>query len=75
MILAEIQYKTHDSKFLAIVEAFKTWHYYLEGCKHEVFVLMDHNDLRYFIDTKSMSFRQVCWAPELSQYYFWIDYC
>ena len=62
MIPAETQYETHNSEFLAIVEAFKTWRHYLEGCKHEVLVLTDHNNLHYFIDTKSLSPRQVCWA-------------
>ena len=27
------------------------------------------------MDTKSLSFRQVCWAQELSRYHFQIDYC
>ena len=27
------------------------------------------------MDTKSLSFRQVCWAQKLSQYHFQIDYC
>ena len=45
MIPAETQYKTHDAEFLAIVEAFKTWRHYLEGCKHEVLVLTNHNNL------------------------------
>ena len=60
MIPVETQYETHDGKLLAIVEVFKTWSHYLEGCKHEVLVLTDHNNLCYFIDTKSLSFRQVC---------------
>ena len=46
MIPAETQYKTHNGKLLAIVEAFKTWHHYLKGCKHEVFVFTDYNNLR-----------------------------
>lgn len=33
MILAKTQYKTYDQKLLAIVEAFKTWRYYLKCCK------------------------------------------
>ena len=45
MILAETQYKTHNAELLAIVEAFKIWRHYLEGCKHEVLVLTDHNNL------------------------------
>ena len=74
MISAEIQYETYNGELRAIVEAFNTWRYYLEGCKHEVFVLTDHNNLRHFIDTKSLSSRQVCWAQKLSQYHFQIDY-
>ena len=74
MIPAETQYKTHNGELLAIIEAFKIWRYYLEGCKHEVLVLINHNNLRRFMDTKSLSSRQVCWAQELSCYHFRIDY-
>ena len=74
MIPAETRYETHDAELLAIVEAFKTWRHYLEGCKHEVLVLTDHNNLRRFMDTKSLSSRQVRWAQELSRYHFQIDY-
>ena len=65
MILTETRYKTHDGELLTIVEVFKTWWHYLEGCKHEVLVLTDHNNLHCFMDTKSLSSRQVCWAQEL----------
>ncbi len=74
MILVETRYKTYDGKLLAIVEAFKTWKHYLEGCKHEVLVLTDHNNLQRFMDTKSLSSRQVQCAQELSRYHFRIDY-
>ena len=59
MIPAETRYETHDGELLAIVEAFKTWRHYLEGSQHEVLVLTDHNNLRRFMDTKSLSSRQV----------------
>ena len=75
MIPVEIRYKTNNGELLAIVEAFKTWHHYLEGCKHEVFILMDHNNLRHFMDIKNLSSRQVRWAQKLFQYHFQIDYC
>ena len=75
MIPAETQYKTHNGELLAIVKAFKTWRHYLEGCKHDVLVFTNHNNLRRFIDTKSLSFRQVRWAQKLSRYHFRIDYC
>ncbi len=74
MIPAETRYKTHNGKLLAIVEAFKTWKHYLEGYKHEVLVLTNHNNLQRFIDTKNRSSRQVCWAQKLSRYHFRIDY-
>ena len=75
MILAETRYKTYDSELLVIVEAFKTWKHYLEGCKHKVLVLTDHNNLRQFMDMKSLSSHQVRWGQVLSRYYFRIDYC
>ena len=74
MIPAKTRYETHNDKLLAIVEAFKTWQHYLKGCKHEVFVLINHNNLRLFKETKSLSSCQVWWGQELSRYHFQIDY-
>ena len=74
MIPAETWYKTHNGELLAIVKAFKTWRHYVKDCKHKVLVLIDHNNLRRFMDIRSLSSRQVRWAQELSKYYFWIDY-
>ena len=75
MISAKTRYKTYDSELLAIVKAFKTWRHYLESCKHEVLVLTDYNNFPRFMETKSISSRQVWGAQELSRYYFQIDYC
>ena len=74
MIPAETRYETHDGELLAIVEAFKTWRHYLEGSQHEVLILTNHNNLRRFMETKSLSSKQVRWAQELSRYHFQIDY-
>ncbi len=74
MIPVETRYEIHDSELLAIVEVFKTWRHYLKGCKHEVLVLTDYNNLQRFMDTKSLSSRQVRWAHKLSKYHFRIDY-
>ena len=73
-ILAETRYKTHDSELLAIVKAFKTWKHYLKESQQEVLILTNHNNLRWFIETKSLSSRQVCWAQELFCYHFRIEY-
>ena len=75
MIPAKTRSETHNAKLLAIVRAFKNWRYYLEGCQYEVLVLTDHNNLRRFINTKSLSSRQVRWAQKLFRYYFRINYC
>ena len=56
MIPAKTQYETYNAELLAIVEAFKTWRNYLEGCKHEMLVLTDHNNLWRFMNTKNLSF-------------------
>ena len=74
MIPAKTRYETHNAKLLAIVKAFKNWRHYLKGCQYKVLVLTDHNNLRWFMDTKSLSSRQVRWAQELSRYHFRIDY-
>ena len=70
MIPAETRYKMYDGELLVIVEAFKTWRYYLEGSQHEVLVPTDHNNLRRFMNTMSLSYRQICWGQELSCYHF-----
>ena len=75
IIPAKTRYETHNAELLAIVKAFKTWRHYLEGSQYEVLVLTDHNNLRQFIDTKSLSSKQVRWAQELSCYHFCINYC
>ena len=69
-MLAETCYKIHNEELLAIVEAFKTWRHYLEGCKYEVLVFTDHNNLRQFMNTKKLSSQQVWWAQELFYYHF-----
>ena len=37
-------------------------------------ILTDHNNLRRFMEIKSLSSKQVRWAQELSHYYFQIEY-
>ena len=75
MIPVETQYETHNAELLAIVEAFKTWRHYLEGCKYKVLILTNDHNLRRFMNIKSLSSRQVRWAQELLRYHFQIDYC
>ena len=59
MIPVKTWYKTHDGKLLAIIKFFKTWWYYLEGCKQKVLIFTNQNKLCRFIDTKNLDFRLV----------------
>lgn len=74
MIPAKTQYKTYNGEFLAIVELFKTWYYYLEDCTHEGLIFTNYNNLYRFIDTKNPSSKYVYKDQQLSNYYFGIDY-
>ena len=60
MISVKTWYEIYDGKLLAIIEVFKTCCDYLKGYKYEVFFLTDHNNLYYFINTKSLSSKPVC---------------
>ena len=38
-------------------------------------IFIDYNNLRRFMEIKSLSSKHVRWAQELSHYHFQIDYC
>ena len=63
---AEINYDTADKELLAIVDCFKRWRRYLEGAKHQVQVISDHQNLELFQSTKVLNRRQARWAQELA---------
>lgn len=70
MISAKTQYETHDGKLLSIVEVLKIWRQDPEDCKYEVLVLINYNNLRFFIDIKYLSSKEVQGAQKLSKNYF-----
>ena len=57
IISTKTWYEIHDGKLWAIVKVFKTWRHYLKSYKHEMLVLINHNNLCCFIDIKSLSSR------------------
>ncbi len=65
---AELNYNTHDKELLAIFEAFKYWHHYLEGSTDPIDVVTEHKNLEYFSTTKILTRRQVWWSEYLSQF-------
>jgi len=61
----EINYDVHDKELLAIVKAFKKWWHYLKGVAVPVKVYMDHKNLTYFSETKTLSQRLAKWSEFL----------
>lgn len=54
-IPTELNYDIHDKELLAIFEAFKKWHHYLERLPTLVEVFIDHKNLVYFCESKFLS--------------------
>ena len=73
--LAEVNYDTHDKELLAIFEAFKHWHQYLEGSGTPVNIITNHKNLEYFTTTKILTCWQACWSEFLSQFNMIIRFC
>ena len=71
----EPRWDTHDKELYAIVLDFKTWRHYLQGSKHPICVILDHNNLCYFMTTKKLGAKQICWAEKLAAFDFTIEYC
>ncbi|KJZ69408.1 hypothetical protein HIM_11204 [Hirsutella minnesotensis 3608] len=67
---AECNYEIYDKELLAIVRCFECWRPELQGAHHQITVVTDHANLRYFMTTKQLSRRQVRWSEFLSQFQF-----
>ncbi len=65
---AEQNYAVGDQEMLAIIMSCCHWRHYLEGARHPVEVLTDHNNLQRFMTTKSLTHRQARWWETLSGY-------
>src|SRR5467141_215115 len=72
---AELNYNIYNKELLAIFEAFRQWHNYLEGSAHVVLMLSDHKNLKYFATTKQLTCHQVHWSEYLSGFNYLISYC
>ena len=56
MILVKTRYKTHNNKFVSIIEIFKTLQYPLKDYKYKIFIFINNNNLCLFINIKNLSF-------------------
>jgi hypothetical protein len=74
MIFAKMNYETHDQKLLIIVECFKHWRHYLKKNYHTMKVFIDHNNLKDFINVKTLNERQIKWVMRLISFDFIIKH-
>jgi transposase InsO family protein len=70
----QVRYMTYDKELMAISECFKTWRHFVEGASHPVRVLSDHDNLKYFMTTQTLSGRQARIAEYLAAFDFTIEY-
>ena len=51
----KLNYDVHNKELLAIFEAFKIWHHYIEGSLTLIDMVTDHKNLEYFSTTKLLT--------------------
>jgi len=71
---AEVRWDMHNKKLYAIVLNFKNWWHYLQSSKRFIYVITDHNNLRYFMMMKKLNAWQMRWAEKLTAFDFHIEY-
>lgn len=57
MIFLKTKYKIYYSKFLAIINTFKTQQYYLKSYKYRFLIFINHNNFCHFISIKKSQFQ------------------
>lgn len=72
LIQAEYNYDVHDQELLAIVKSLEHWRRYLDSTFFEV--LTDHQNLKWFMETKVLNHRQVRAYLVLSRFDFIIKH-
>ena len=63
----ELNYPVQEKELLAVVEAFRVFRTYVQGCK-EVTVYTDHHSLTTFLSQQHLTGRKARWAEKLSPY-------
>ena len=60
MLSQKYNYNIYDKELLAIIQAFKEWHFELIGTPIEdlIRVITDHKNLKYFMSIKQLNRRQ-----------------
>ena len=70
---AQRDYMTGEQELLAVVHSMGTWRCYLDGGKHPVTVVTDHQPLTYLPTKECLSRRQARWSEFLSRFHIkWV---
>ena len=67
---AECNYAIYDKELLSVIQGLEEWHHILEGIKHKIKILNDHQNLTYFLTAQNLNHHQACWSLYLSHFDF-----
>ena len=64
--LAKHNYTIYDKELLSIICGLEEWRHILEGTKHTIKILNDHQNLTYFQMAQTLNCHQAQWSLYLS---------
>src|SRR5882724_3850245 len=67
---AERNYKIYDKELLSVIQGLEEWRHILEGTKHTIEILNDHQNLTYFWGSWNLNHWQARWSLFLSRFDF-----
>ena len=66
--LVECNYAIYDKELLSVICRLEEWRHILEGTKHMIEILNDHQNLMYFRMAQTLNCRQARWSLYLSRF-------
>ena len=64
--LAERNYAIYDKELLSVIHGLEEWRHILEGTKHMIEILNDHQNLTYLQMAQTLNCHQARWSLYLS---------
>ena len=74
MISIECNYESYDKKLLIIFRCLKHWHFKFENIEKSIKIFIDHKNLKIFMISKKLIFRQTRWTKILSKFIIVIQF-
>ena len=68
MISTKCNYEIYDKELLTIIRCLKHWRFKFENIENSIKIFIDHKNLKIFITSKNLIFRQIRWAKTLSKF-------